>query len=53
MMKETDLLENKEFREKLVAKVEVLEKVKKLLLIPGTELATARQVANYSGILTN
>lgn len=47
MMKETDLLENKEFREKLVAKVEVLEKVKKLLLIPGTELATARQVANY------
>ncbi|WP_313069824.1 hypothetical protein [Lacrimispora sp.] len=47
MMKETDLLENKEFRKKLVVKVEVLEKVKELLLIPGTELATARQVADY------
>nr|WP_024835436.1 hypothetical protein [Clostridium sp. 12(A)] len=47
MIKETDLLENKEYRERLVVKVEVLEKVKKLLLIPGTELATVRQVANY------
>lgn len=46
-MKETDLLENKEFREKLVAKVEVLEKVKKLLLIPGIELATIKQVADF------
>ncbi|MEY8352567.1 hypothetical protein AALB39_04330 [Lachnospiraceae bacterium 54-53] len=46
-MYENDLLENKELREKLVAKVEVLEKVKKLLLIPGTELATVRQVADY------
>ncbi len=46
-MKETDLLENKEFREKLVAKVEVLEKAKKLLLIPGTELATIKQVSDF------
>lgn len=46
-MKETDLLENKEFREKLVAKIEVLEKVKKLLLIPGIELATIKQVADF------
>lgn len=46
-MHENDLLENKAFREKLVAKVEVLEKVKKLLLIPGTEKATVGQVAGY------
>ncbi len=46
-MKEIDLLENKEYREKLVAKVEVLETVKKLLLIPNTELATIKQVADY------
>lgn len=46
-MHETDLLENKAFREKLVAKVEVLDKVKKLLLIPGTELATIKQVSDF------
>jgi len=46
-MNANDLLESKELREKLVAKVEVLEKVKKLLLIPGTELATVKQVADF------
>lgn len=46
-MKENDLLESKELREKLVAKVEILDKVKKLLLIPGTELATIKQVAEF------
>ena len=46
-MNANDLLESKELREKLVAKVEVLEKVKKLLLIPGIELATVKQVADF------
>lgn len=46
-MNANDLLESKELREKLVAKVEVLDKVKKLLLIPGTELATVKQVADF------
>ncbi|WP_342759442.1 hypothetical protein [Kineothrix sedimenti] len=46
-MIELDLLESKELREKLVSKTEVLEKVKKLLLIPGTEVATVRQVAEF------
>lgn len=46
-MNENELLESKELREKLVAKVEILDKVKKLLLIPGTELATVKQVADF------
>lgn len=46
-MNEIDLLENKEYREKLVAKVEVLEKVKKLLLIPGTEVCTIKQASEF------
>lgn len=46
-MNANDLLESKELREKLVAKVEVLDKVKKLLLIPGTELATVKQVSDF------
>jgi len=46
-MNANELLESKELREKLVAKVEVLEKVKKLLLIPGTELMSVKQVADY------
>lgn len=46
-MIELDLLESKELREKLVSKTEVLEKVKKLFLIPGTEVATVKQVAEF------
>ncbi|WP_143322628.1 hypothetical protein [Clostridium sp. HBUAS56010] len=46
-MNANELLESKELREKLVAKVEILEKVKKLLLIPGTESATINEVAEY------
>ncbi|MSS07040.1 hypothetical protein FYJ38_00105 [Clostridium sp. WB02_MRS01] len=46
-MNANDLLESKELRERLVAKVEILDKVKKLLLIPGTELATVKQVADF------
>lgn len=42
-----ELLESKELREKLVAKVEVLEKVKKLLLIPNTDKVTIKQISEY------
>ncbi|SEU08942.1 hypothetical protein SAMN05443270_3054 [Lacrimispora sphenoides] len=52
-MKENELLESKELREKLVAKVEILDKVKKLLLIPGTELANAQQVADFYEVEKN
>lgn len=46
-MTETLILNNKEEREKLIRRVEVLEKVKALLLIPGTDFATVKQVAEF------
>lgn len=46
-MKEEHLLESKELRDKLCERYEVLEKVKELLLLPGTELMTVQQVADY------
>lgn len=46
-MKEVDLLERKEAREDCVSRVEVLDKVGELLLLPNTEYATTEQVANY------
>lgn len=44
---ENPLLDNRQFRDKCVGRYEVLEKVKKLVLLPGTELATINQVAEY------
>lgn len=46
-MREEMIIENKQEREKLVKRVEVLEKIKKLLLIPGTDFATVKQVAEF------
>lgn len=46
-MNQEQLLENKELREQMVRRIEVLEKVKKLLLIPQTDFATVKQVAEY------
>lgn len=46
MMEET-IINNKEEREKLVKRVEVLERVKTLLIIPGTDFATVKQVADF------
>lgn len=46
-MQEIELLENRELRDKLVSKLEVLEKVKQLVLLPGTDYATVEQVAEY------
>ena len=46
-MKEEELLTNKEIRNKNLDRVEVLEKVKDLILLGNTEYATTRQVAEY------
>ena len=47
MVEEQAIIENKELRDQLVEKVEVLQKVKSLLLIPQTEIATVKQVAAF------
>ena len=47
MIREEQLLEQREIREQLVGRVEVLEKVKELLLIPQTDIATVKQVAEF------
>lgn len=46
-MEEVELLENRDLRESLMEHCEVLEKVKQLLLLPGTEYATVKQVAEF------
>lgn len=42
-----DLITSREVRDNLANRVDVLEKVKNLLQIPGTELMTANQVADF------
>ena len=42
-----DFLEKRDLREKVIGKVEVLDKVGNLLLLPNTEYGTTEQVANY------
>ena len=49
-MKEVDLLQRKEAREDCITRVEVLDKVGELLLLPNTEYATTEQVANYYNV---
>lgn len=44
---ENDLIENKGLREEMISKVEVLEKVKDLFLLPNTDLMTTKMVAEY------
>lgn len=44
---EEDLLNNEEVREQLIKRVDVLDKVRELLLLPGTEYATTEQIAKY------
>lgn len=46
-MKENQLLENKDVRNQVIGRVEVLEQVGELLLLPNTELATTEMVARY------
>lgn len=41
------MVDNKELREKYIERVDVLDKVKKLLLIPQLEMMTIRQVSDF------
>ncbi|HDR8030866.1 MULTISPECIES: phage antirepressor KilAC domain-containing protein [Bacillus cereus group] len=43
----TEIIETKEEREALIERVEVLQKVKDLLLLPNMEMATTKQVADF------
>ncbi|MDT3494250.1 phage antirepressor KilAC domain-containing protein [Bacillus toyonensis] len=43
----TEIIETKEEREALIERVDVLKKVKDLLLLPGGEFATAKQIADF------
>ena len=47
MMNDTQLLENKSFREEYIGHTDVLDKVKELILLPNTEFGTLEQVSNY------
>lgn len=42
-----EIIDSKELREELVGRIDVLEKVKQLLLIPETDYATSALVAEY------
>lgn len=46
-IKELDLLEKQDMREKVIGRTEVLDKVGDLLLLPNTEYATTEQIADY------
>ena len=46
-MQETALIERKDLREQVIDRVEVLDKVKQLFLIPGMDVMTIKQVAEY------
>lgn len=47
MRKESEFIESLELREKMINRLEVLDKVGDLLLLPNTEFATTEQVARY------
>jgi len=46
-MTNTELIEKKDLREQLIGRIEVLDKVKKLFLIPEMEVMTTKMVADY------
>lgn len=46
-MKEVNLIESKDLREQVVSRVEVLDKVKKLFLIPEMDVMTTKMIADY------
>ena len=46
-IKELDLLEKQEMRNKIISRTEVLDKVGDLLLLSNTEYATIEQVSDY------
>lgn len=48
-----EIIESKETRDKMMERSEVLDKVKKLFLIPGMEMMTSKQVAEYFEVSTD
>lgn len=46
-MTETNLIEKKELREQMAGRIEVLDKVKELFLMPKLDMLTTQQVADY------
>ena len=46
-MTNVDLIEMKDLREQMIGRVEVLDKVKNLFLIPEMNVMTVKQVAEY------
>ena len=46
-MVETQFIEDRKLRDRAVSHYEVLEKIKELLLLPGTEFSTVKQVADF------
>lgn len=44
---ETNLVEKKELRERMAGRIEVLDKVKELFLMPKLDMLTTQQVADY------
>lgn len=51
-MKEVEIIEKKDLRDQFIDRVEVLEKVKSLLLLPDVNLATTQQVADFYEVET-
>lgn len=47
MVTAEELLENRDLREQLINRLEVLDKVKQVVTMPNTELLTVEQVADY------
>lgn len=49
-VREDQLLEDKEMRQRLMSRVEVLDKVKELFLLPHMDLMTTRMVSEYFNV---
>jgi hypothetical protein len=49
-MTELNIVEDKSLREQVAGRVDVLDKVKELFLLPRLEMMTAQQVADYYGV---
>ncbi|MCI2253431.1 hypothetical protein L2D08_03525 [Domibacillus sp. PGB-M46] len=46
-MTKYEIIENPKLREELASRIEVLDKIGNLLILPGKEYATAQQIANF------
>lgn len=50
---EEQLIESEEVREELIGRIDVFDKVKGLLLLPALEMATTKQVAEFTDVSYN